>query len=133
MVREGDLIDGWLLQIHTLRGGIALEAVEAGTIGSFAEYRDRRSSKDLDTSRWEIDGTVSIESIDGHGLSMVYDGENSVDGVVVDYESYPLLEAPWVKAPLGSGKVRIEREQEILELDFGVDADSPLIPMRVIG
>ncbi|MBT3271613.1 MAG: hypothetical protein HN368_00545, partial [Spirochaetales bacterium] len=58
MVREGDLIDGWLLKIEDLHGGIALEAVEADDAGSFEEYRAERSAKDLDLSRWKSDGIV---------------------------------------------------------------------------
>ena len=133
MVRDGDLIDGWLLKIEDRFGGIALEAVEADSTAGFAEYRKLRSGKDLDLSRWISTGTVQVETWDNHLLSLTYDGDHSVDGEIVDYSAYPLLRAPWVDAFLGASSVRFERNGEVKELDFGPDSGEPLLPMRVIG
>ena len=133
MVRDGDLIDGWLLRIHDRLGGIVMEAVEADDAGSFDGYRASRSLHDIDVTRWASDGVATLQSFNGKELSFTYDGPHLVDGVPIDYGSYPLFEAPWVIAPLGTGKVLFDRNGESLEVDFGVDSNTPLIPMRVIG
>ena len=41
--------------------------------------------------------------------------------------------APGVQAPLGTGKMAFRHGEDELALDFGIDSDAPLLPMRVIG
>jgi len=55
------------------------------------------------------------------------------DGKEIDYRAWPLVEAPWVEAALGSGRVVFRRDGESLEMDFQVDPAKPMLPMRVIG
>ena len=133
MVREGDLIDGWVLKINDRAGGIALEAVEADAAESFEAYRRARIADEIDISAWATNHRVVLRTWDGVSLDFEYDGPHLVDGTPVDYSAWPLYEAPWVSAPLGAGKVRFHREGETLEVDFGVDSSTPLLPMRVIG
>jgi hypothetical protein len=133
MVVEGDLIDGWMLRIHDLDAGLAIEAVEADDVTSFESFCERRSATDVDLSAWPKVGRVGLTTLSGRKLSLEYDGTHSVDGVAIDYASWPLYEAPGVSAALNTGKVSFSRGGERLEVDFGVDPETPLPPMRVIG
>ena len=133
MVREGDLINGWLLRLDGLAPGVVVEAVEADEAGDFAAYRRRRSRLPLDLNGWPGEGRVAVESSGGARLEMHYDGPHTVDGSAIDYEAWPLYEAPGVEAPLGSGKARFAKGDLVHEVDFGVDPQAPLAPMRVIG
>ena len=109
LVREGDLIDGWLLRIEDLDPGLILEAVEADRAGDLASYRRWRTSHPPGLTGRPHDGTVMVTTRHGHLLHMVNDGEHTVDGERIAYPGYPLISAPWVDAPLGEGKVRIRR------------------------
>ncbi len=64
---------------------------------------------------------------------MRYDGPHLVDGEAIDYEAYPLYEAPGVEAALGTGRMLFQHGEDRLQLDFGVDRETPQLPMRVIG
>jgi hypothetical protein len=64
---------------------------------------------------------------------MHYNGPHLIDGVAIDYEAYPIYEAPGVEAPLGTGRMTFQHGDDRLELDFGVDGETPQLPMRVIG
>jgi hypothetical protein len=133
MVRQGDLINGWLLRLDGLTPGLVLEAVEADEAGDFADYCRRRTALPLDLNGWPVDGQVALESAGGARLEMQYDGPHKVDGEAIDYSAYPLYGAPGVEAPLGTGKVSFKKGDLEHEVDFGVDPDAPLAPMRVIG
>ena len=133
LVRDGDLIDGWLLRIEDLSAGLILEAVEANDAGSFDAFRKRRTDAHLDLSGWPDRDRVIVNTSSGVRLDMGYDGPHSVDGQPIDYDAYPLYEAPWVDAPLGTGRMTFHYEDAKLDLDFGIDPQKPLLPMRVIG
>ncbi len=66
-------------------------------------------------------------------ITAVPDGPHRVDGQEIDYEAWPLYEAPGVEGAVGTGRVVFRRDEEELELDFGVDPQGPMLPMRVIG
>lgn len=131
MVRDGDLIDGWLLRIEDLNAGLVLEAVERGGPDSFERFVEQRSARPPAAGRWASDGVVSYETAEGVRLEMTYDGDHRVDGTIVDYGAWPLFESPWVNAACNSGVVTIENEGESTTLRF--DASEPLIPMRSVG
>lgn len=133
MVTDADLINGWLLRIHTRNAGFILEAVEADEAKPFEDFCARRTACHLDLTRWPDDGVVAVDTLKGVRLEMAYDGPHRVDGVAIDYASWPLYEAPGVEAPLGTGKMVFRRGDDEVRLDFGIDPEKPLIPMRVIG
>ncbi len=133
LVREGDLIDGWLLRIKSATAGLVLEAVEADEVESFAHFCQQRVALMPDLSGWPDAKRVQVQTTTGHALDITHGGEHRVDGEVVDYEAYPLYEAPGVDAPMGAGRVKFVRGENTVEVDFGIDADKPLLPMRVIG
>ena len=130
---EENHLDGWLLRIEGRDVGLALEAVEGGAVGGFQHFCEEIAGPRLDLTGWPEPGRVRFESIRGHELDLVYDGPHRVDGDEIDYETWPLYEAPGVQAPLGAGRVMFRRGNERLELDFEVDPEKPMLPMRVIG
>ena len=129
MVRDGDLIDGWLLRIEDITPGVVIEAVEKRD--EFDEFIEKRTATAPDLREWPVRDRVLFTNYDGDRLDMYFDGPHRINGSEIDYESWPLLEAPWVQSELGSGVVRYEKDGDVLELDFEVE--EPLIPMRVIG
>jgi len=134
MVKDANLVDGWLLRLESLSAGLALEVVEAAEVGDFAAFCAKRAAQQPDLSAWPESGQVGLETWDGRRLEMDYDGSHCVDGQAIDYEAYPLYEAPGVEAPLGTGRMIFRRAgEETVELDFGIDPHAPLPSMRVIG
>jgi hypothetical protein len=132
---EDDHIDGWLLRIDSLHAGVALEAVEATDAGTFEAFVEARVAAAVDTDQWPRPGRVRTTTTDGVELELDWRQSpevHRVDGEVVDYERWPLYDAPGVRAP-GTGRVVFEHDGERLELDFGVDPKAERLPMRVIG
>ena len=66
-------------------------------------------------------------------MEMYFDGQHRVDGEAIDYDAYPLYEAPGVDAQAGTGRMTFRKGDQEVRLDFGVDASKPLLPIRVIG
>jgi hypothetical protein len=132
-IREENLIDGWLLRIEGEEVGLVLEVVEAEDFEDFGKYVGERAGARPDLNDWPRAGRVSVATWKGERLEIVYDGEHKVNGEVIDYEAYPLYGAPGVEAELGIGKVVFRKGGERVELDFGVDPDGEMLPMRVIG
>ena len=134
MVNFANLVDGWLLRLESPNTGLMLEAVEAVDVEDFATYCGGRTAQPPDLSAWSESGRVGLTTWEGCVLEMDYDGAHRVDGKAIDYDAYPLYEAPGVDAPLGTGRMEFRRAgEEMVELDFGVDPQAPLPPMRVIG
>ena len=133
MVSQGDLIDGWLLRIEGGHPGLLLEAVESEDTHNFAAFCDQRTAAHLDLSGWPRKSRVIVETTKGTRLEMVYDGAHRVDGEEIDYENYPLYEAPGAKAEANTGKMIFQHRTKKVALDFGIDPQKPLLPMRVIG
>jgi hypothetical protein len=133
LVHGGNLIDGWLLRLDSLHAGLVLEAVEADEASSFETFCQQRAAQQPDLSQWPDGNRVTVDTTTGHALDITYDGEHRIDGELVDYDAYPLYESPHAQADLNTGKMVFAKGDEKLELDFGVDPDGPLIPMRVIG
>ncbi len=133
MVTGGDQIEGWLLRLMDRRTGVLLEAVEADEVGDFGSYVEQRTARDVDLSHWSEAQQLTIASFQGVTLGMGYDGDHTVDGVPVDYDAWPLYEAPGAAAACGTGRIAFRHGNDALELDFGVDATHPTVPMRVIG
>ncbi|MXW06122.1 MAG: hypothetical protein F4Z81_13810 [Gemmatimonadetes bacterium] len=128
-----DQIDGWLLRIPDLHGGLVLEAREADNEQSFEAFCARRAALPPDLSGWPGSDRVAVETLDGNRMEMYFDGQHRVDGEAIDYDAYPLYEAPGVDAPAGTGKMTFRKGDQEVRLDFGVDASKPLLPIRVIG
>jgi hypothetical protein len=64
---------------------------------------------------------------------VICDGAHTVDGVAIDYQAWPMYASPNASGELGTGKVRFEWGGDVVDVDFEVDGDAELIPMRVIG
>lgn len=128
-----DQIDGWLLRIPDVHGGLVLEAREAGDEDSFEAFCARRAALQPDLSGWPGSDRVAVETVKGNLMEMYFEGPHLVNGVAIDYDAYPLYEAPGVDAPAGTGKMVFRKGDQEVRLDFGVDAESPLMPIRVIG
>ena len=128
-----DQIDGWLLRIPDVHGGLILEAREANDEESFEAFCARRAASRPDLSGWPGSDRVAVETLNGNRMEMYYDGVHRVDGTAIDYDAYPLYEAPGVDAPMGTGKMTFRRGDQEVRLDFGVDPAKPLMPIRVIG
>ena len=128
-----DQIDGWLLRIPDVHGGLILEAREADEEDSFEAFCARRAASQPDLSGWPGSDRVAVETLSGNKLEMYYEGQHRVDGTAIDYDAYPLYEAPGVDAPMGTGKMTFSHGDQEVRLDFGVDPAKPLLPIRVIG
>ncbi len=133
MVTQGDMIDGWLLKIEDPDAGLIVEAVESADAGPFASFCRRRAELQPDLLGWPADGRVAVRTTTGHLLEMHYDGPHRVDGTTIDYDAWPLYEAPWVHARLGTGKIALEREGRKHVIELPVVPPESLLPMRVIG
>ena len=64
---------------------------------------------------------------------VICDGAHTVDVVAIDYQAWPMFASPNASRELGTGKVRFEWGGDVVDVDFEVDGDAELIPMRVIG
>lgn len=132
-ILEEPLVDGWLIRMEGSEVGLALEVEEAEEVETFETFCEEMVAPRLDLSGWPEPGRVGFETRRGHRLEMTYDGPHQVDGREIDYASWPMYDAPWVKASLDTGRVVFRRGAEQLELDFEMDPDKPMLPIRVIG
>ena len=132
-IHEHPLVDGWLLRMDGLDVGLALEAVEAADVDGFQRFCQEMAVPRLDLAGWPQEGRVAFQTLRGRQIEMTYDGVHRLDGKEIDYSTWPLYKAPGVTAPLGSGRVTFRRGDASLELDFGVDPQKPMLPIRVIG
>ncbi|MBT6149217.1 MAG: hypothetical protein HOH74_27515, partial [Gemmatimonadetes bacterium] len=133
-IHEADLVDGWLLRMEGENLGLALETEEAAKAGSFETFcAQMTDSPRLDLSRWSTSGEVAYRTRRGPRLALTYDGAHRVDGEEIDYGAWPQYEAPGVEGTVGTGRVEFRRAGDDFALDFGVDPDLPMLPMRVIG
>ena len=67
-------------------------------------------------------------------MEIDYDGEHLIDGQVVDYDQWPLYEAPGgTQAEVGTGRMRFAHGSAVVDVDFELDPARKLMPMRVIG
>ena len=132
-VEDADYIKGWVVRLRGAQVGLVLEAVEKdgyGDLPSFAESFSIDSvDSDEETSPWRVKHTTQAGAL----LEMTYDGEHRVNDEPIDYGAWKLYDAPEAQAELNSGVVRFAHGGESLTLDFGVDPDGEMIPMRVIG
>ena len=133
MVSSGDLIDGWLLRIQDRFAGLALEAVEATEVASFEAFVESRSSRDVDDSAWVESGTLGIETHGGVRVCLNYDGDHTLDGEAIDYSAWPMYGSPNASAEVGTGQMTFRRGEDAVTVDFEIDREAELIPMRVIG
>ncbi len=133
MVSEGDLIDGWLLRIQDRHAGLVVEAVESNGFGSFEAYVDARVGRDVDVSEWPAESKATVTTHDGKMMVLDYDGDHTVDGVVIEYDSWPLYGSRNAEGEVGTGKVKFEHGESAVVVDFGLDGSADLIPMRVSG
>jgi hypothetical protein len=133
MVHGGSLIDGWLLRINSLYAGLVVEAVEADEVDSFETFCQQRAALVPNLSQWPEQKRVTCETTTGHTLDITYDGEHRLDGELVDYDAYALYESPFAAGELNTGRMVYSRGDAKVELDFGINPDKPMMPMRVIG
>ncbi|MBT3605758.1 MAG: hypothetical protein HN521_22060, partial [Candidatus Latescibacteria bacterium] len=132
-IKEDNHVDGWLLRIEDVNAGLVVEAVEANSVASFDAFCEAITQCDLDLHDWQDQGVVRYDAWNGRRLEMAYDGDHLVDGEGIDYDAWPLYGGPGIEAPLGKGVVRFEQGDDTVVLDFEVDENKEMIPMRVIG
>jgi hypothetical protein len=114
-----------------------VEAIEAADVeGGFDAFVSSRTGA-LDVANWPAQGRATMRTMSGARLEMGWpaSGEavRKTDDQPIDDE-YDLYEAPSIaQAKLGDGRIIFEYDGERLELDFGIDAASPLMPMRCVG
>ena len=92
-----------------------------------------RPAAPVDLSDWPHPGRVALETLSETCLEMVYDGVHRIDGETIDYTAYPLYGAPGAAAEPDTGRMLFAHGDERVELDFGIDPQQTLLPMRVIG
>ena len=130
---EESQIDGWMLRMDGPAPGLALEAEEADAVGSFDEFCDEMVGPRLDLGDWLESGRVAFDTRRGGRLELTYDGPHHIDGQEVDYEAWPLYCGLGVEGKMNTGRIALRHSGEEIDLDFGVDPDGPMLPMRVIG
>ncbi len=133
LAADPNQVDGWLLRIPDVNGGLILETREADGEESFESFCALRAASQPDLAGWPGRNRVAVDTLDGCRMEMFFDGPHRVNGEAIDYDAYPLYEAPGVDAPAGTGKMTFRRGDQKVALDFEVDLSKPLIPMRVIG
>jgi hypothetical protein len=133
MVSEGKLIDNWLLRISDPTAGLILEAVEANDAGSFDAFCDGRTDRNVDPSGWPENNRVRVETFSGTTMEMVYEGQHKVNGEAIDYAAWPLYGAPGAQGKVNTGKVAFRHGEQEVRVDFNIDPDKAMTPMRVIG
>ena len=129
-IAEDDHVQGWLLRLAGRDIGLVVEAVEADAM-TYPAFCDAIADRRLDVSQWP--SRIFYEALHGRDLEFIFDGDHGIDGVAIDYGTWPLYGGPGIDAPLGTGKISIRHGGDELLLDFDVDPHAPMIPMRVIG
>jgi hypothetical protein len=62
--------------------------------------------------------SVTYKGLAGNVLQITYDGARSVNGVTIPFETWPLLQNPYLYSELGSGKLAIRYHAHRLNWDF---------------
>ncbi len=136
-VRDAHFIDGWFVRLRGDGVGLVIEAAERTDYDSLAAFADAFDSGAVDLSNWPGKKAgqhqVGYTTLAGAHLHMTYDGTHQVNETPIDYAAWKLYDAPEASAEMNTGVIRLAHKGEALELDFGVDAQRPLMPMRVIG
>lgn len=130
---DGNWIDGWLLRIADCHTAVILEAIEADATPSFSDFCAARCRAHCDVSQWPNKNQITVDTVAGDRLKMIYNGLHSINGKHIDYNAYPLFGGPGVEAPMHTGKITFQHNKEELALDFNIDPTTPPVPMRVIG
>ena len=107
-------------------------AIEAKNVESFESFVEKRSKVKPNLKNWTNKKQVAFITTTGKTLDLTHGGRHLIDGPPVDY-NYDLYEGPGISAPLNTGRMKFENEYHSIKLDFGVDLNEPLMPMRVIG
>jgi hypothetical protein len=132
-VRDAALIDGWYVHLRGDDVGIVIEAAERDGYDNLDTFASAFDTDAVDVSTWTTNHQVAYTTLTGARLSMTYNGAHQVDGAEINYSGWKLYDAPEAAAELNTGIIRFEHNGESLELDFGVDPNRELMPMRVIG
>ncbi|MDP7450426.1 MAG: hypothetical protein QF689_17685, partial [Candidatus Latescibacteria bacterium] len=132
-VKDADFVNGWFVRLRGDDVGLVIEASEKDAHGSLDEFASSFDPDVVDVSDWTDRHQIGYRTLSGDRLQMTYDGDHLVNGKAIDYDGWQLYDAPEARAALNSGVVHFEHEGESLTLDFGVDPDREMIPMRVIG
>ncbi|MGY8825361.1 MAG: hypothetical protein ACKVJG_15725, partial [Candidatus Latescibacterota bacterium] len=126
-------IKGWVVRLRGAQVGLVLEACEKDGYRDLSSFVESCAMESVDSDEGVSAGRVGHTTQAGALLEMMYDGEHCVNGEPIDYGAWKLYDAPEVQAELNSGVVRFAHGGESLTLDFAVDPDGEMIPMRVIG
>ena len=87
----------------------------------------------MDLDAWEKAGKVTLTTLAGDQLELNFDGAHRINGEVIDYDSWPLYGAPEAQGEVNTGRMRFGSGDDIVDVDFELDTQQDLMPMRVIG
>ena len=132
-VKDADYVDGWFVRLRGDSVGIVIEASEKDAYADLDAFAAAFTADTVDLSNWESQTKVGYRSLAGDQLEMSYNGDHRVNETVIDYDTWALYDAPEASAQLQSGVVELRHRGESLTLDFSVDPNRPMLPMRVIG
>jgi len=132
-VKDGMYVDGWVVRLRGDTAGLVIEACERDGYADLAGFTRDQTPDRLDVSALPDRGHVQYTSSTGDVLAFTYDGDHRVNGRPVPYGEWKLYDAPEAKADMNTGIIVFEHGGDSLVLDFGVDPEADMIPMRVIG
>jgi len=132
-IEDADYIKGWVVRLRGAQVGLVLEACEKEGYNDLQAFADSFGA-DADVGaegagEWRVGHTTRAGAV----LEMAYDGQHCINGEPIAYDGWKLYDAPEAQAELNSGIVHFTHGNESLTLDFAVDPDGEMIPMRVIG
>jgi len=109
------------LRSTDLKNGCVVEVASAGeysTIGGFEAFRQRIKSNKLNMRDFNETLTVSYTTSAGDEMIFTYDGERLLNGEAISFKDYKLFNGPFLKAKLGSKKLKIIYGNRTRVLDF---------------
>ena len=132
-VRDAALIDGWYVRLRGDDVGLVIEACDRDSYDGLDAFADAFETSAVDLSAWATRHQVAYTTLAGARLCMTYDGMHQVNDASINYDAWKLYDAPEVSAELNTGIIHFDHKGDTLKLDFGIDPDRDLMPMRVIG
>lgn len=133
LVQDADYINGWVVRLRGAQVGLVVEACEKDAYADLRAFADSfvadAGTSDERAAVWRVGHTTQK----GVRLEITYDGAHCVDGAPIQYGAWKLYDAPEVQAELNSGVIHFAHGGASLTLDFAVDPEGEMIPMRVIG
>ena len=122
------------LQSEGAKNAVVVEAAESREFsqeGEAALPHPQRLASELSRFRESILATTRIEAAldapmpsvayvarTGELLRIEYDGDRSINGQVIDYNAWPLIDDPFMHSAVNSGKLELQYGRDVRTLDF---------------